>query len=919
MTPHESIVLLPCHALSDFPYHHEGEAAADLLAAYTALWHPALLAGAAKMPAWRSAYLDEADLSERLVMLPRVCGQDLPGHWPDEARSRGAILVEAGETPSRDALVEQALHLLGRPPVSLPSGIVADFYSLGLCHLLVELLTVQMRYSSLIDEELFSRHLAAAADAAMESDEETSREKLAICFDVLNQSRSHFYPVDSYLLDLTLLAPTTVGRSLRHELSRGVPLSVLASGAVIEALARNEPKSVAAVREALANEMVSLVGGEFDEGPLPLMPLEQVLSNFHRGLNEFETVFGARPRIFGRRKAGLSPLLPQLLEKLNFTGAVHFTLDDGRFPSGRQSLTRWEGGAATAIDALTRLPLDAARHESILAFPQHMSTAMDMDHVAIVAFAHWPGLTSTFYDDLRRSAAYGSVVGRFVTLEKLFAEAEVTGQLTKFSADEYRTPYLVQDVTAGGTDPISKVQATHAAQGSADAVATTQTLSAVVQNKAGAAVSSAEEAMREFATALPRQSAPTVPGFLIANPLSFGRRIVVAADKLEYPPAESAPVFSARELAGRKEIIVDLPPMGYARVTAGPGSPWKAPDGKPLAEGRMLRNEFCEVLISEKTGGVQTILTPGQRGNRLSQQLALRRPGQRPAAGDAWQNSDDTAEYSLMTADSVQLVSAGPATGVIASRGRLLGADGTAVAEFSQTMSLTRGVPILWLDIEIQPLVELEADPWQHYFSARFAWPEESAALYRGVGLVAEATDARRIEAPNYIEVRGSRVKTAILTGGLPYHRRAGSRGLDTLLIVRGETKRHFRVGIGLDLPHPQAAAVECLSAAMAIFENAPPPTTPTAWLFHVDARNVVATHWEAMKSEAGRCRGVRVRLLETAGRAVSCGFHAFRPLAAARLLDFAGGPLGELQVDGEKVIIDMAPGQWAQLEVEWK
>jgi hypothetical protein len=58
---------------------------------------------------------------------------------------------------------------------------------------------------------------------------------------------------------------------------------------------------------------------------------------------------------------------------------------------------------------------------------------------------------------------------------------------------------------------------------------------------------------------------------------------------------------------------------------------------------------------------------------------------------------------------------------------------------------------------------------------------------------------------------------------------------------------------------------------------------------------------------------------LEAAGRPGTCGFHSHRPLAAARRLDFLGSSLGELQVDGEKVIIDMAPGEWVLLEVEWK
>jgi len=915
MKPHESLVLLPCHALSDFPYHHEGEAAADLLACYTSLWHPHLLAGAGRMPTWRSAYLEHEDLSGRLVLLPRVCGQDLPGHWADDARARGALLVEAQEMVSRETLVEQAAAALGRNLTPVPGGLTADFHALGLCHLLVELLTVQMRYSSLIDEELFSRHLIAAADAAVAGDEDTAREKLAICFDALHQSRSHFYPVECYLLDVTLVAPTTIGAALRHELGRGVPMSVLASGAVLEAMERNEAASLDTLREAISQELISLVGGEFDENLLPLLPLEQVLGNLKRGIATCQRLLGRTPRCFGRRRAGLTPVLPQLLENLNFAAAWHCTLDDGRFPSGRQSLTRWEGHGSIAIDALTRAPLDAALHETILAFPQHMSTAMDMDHVAIVAFAHWPGMTSLFYDDLRRSAAYGSVVGRFVTLEALFTEAEVSGQLTRFSADEYRHPFLTQLVAREEADPISQILARHVEEGTASAQRAVSTMTAVLR---GNARNEAAGSLADFAAALPRGTDSANPGYLVVNPLSFSRQVVLLADQLENPPAANAPVTFAGKMDGRQEVIVEVPPLGYAWIAGDPTASWQTLTGKPLAEQGLLRNEFCEVTIHEKTGGIRTLHTPKFRGNRLSQQVALRRPGKRPETGEAWQSSDETAWYSTMVADLIEVSQSGPAVGEIVSRGRLLDDNELTVAEFQQRVRLVRGQPVVWIDVEIQPRTELDANPWQNYFCSRMALPGAMTDVYRSVGMCLERTEARRLEAPEMVEFRGPGVRTTLLAGGLPYHRRAGDSQLDTLLIVRGETQRQFRLGIGLDLSHPQTAALDALCPLLSDYQTAPPPRLPSAWLFHIDARNVVATHWEAVTTEDGRVSGVRVRLLETGGRAVSCGFYPHRTLTAARRLDFSGSALGELQVDGEKVIIDMAPGQWVQLEVEW-
>jgi hypothetical protein len=38
------LILLPCHGLEDFPTHYEGSEADGLLAGWSALWHPALIA-----------------------------------------------------------------------------------------------------------------------------------------------------------------------------------------------------------------------------------------------------------------------------------------------------------------------------------------------------------------------------------------------------------------------------------------------------------------------------------------------------------------------------------------------------------------------------------------------------------------------------------------------------------------------------------------------------------------------------------------------------------------------------------------------------------------------------------------------------------------------------------------------------------
>ena len=89
---------------------------------------------------------------------------------------------------------------------------------------------------------------------------------------------------------------------------------------------------------------------------------------------------------------------------------------------------------------------------------------MDRDHVATIVFAHWPSQADTFYGDLRRMAAYGAVLGKFITLADYFANTTSPGELIKFKADGYRAPYLRQAVAQHESSPISALASKHLQQ-----------------------------------------------------------------------------------------------------------------------------------------------------------------------------------------------------------------------------------------------------------------------------------------------------------------------------------------------------------------------------------------------------------------------------------------------------------------------
>ena len=140
---------------------------------------------------------------------------------------------------------------------------------------------------------------------------------------------------------------------------------------------------------------------------------------------------------------------------------------------------------------------------------------------------------------------------------------------------------------------------------------------------------------------------------------------------------------------------------------------------------------------------------------------------------------------------------------------------------------------------------------------------------------------------------------------------------LDTLLVVRGETARTFSMAIALDATNPAAVSAEQMSPAM-MAPIAGRPVTPTGWLLHVDAKNVLATHLSPVLDPSGACVGFQVRLLETMGKAGRVRLTSARPLASAVQLDLLGNRLLPLNVEADKIVMDVAAQEWVAIEARF-
>lgn len=909
----ELAILLPCHSLEDFPQYHTGTQADGLLACFTALWHPALIASAKKLPTWHRADDPPVELDGVLLTVPEVSETIMLAGWATRAVSEGACVVR-GEH-DRDEILRQAIAGLGEDAPTVDAELAADFLALGFGYLQIELLSRRMRYMSSLDEVQIEKQTLAAAEAAVDGDGDTARKLLAECFEVLTEARERFYPVELYLIDLTLTAETTLGPALRSEIASQTATNLLLSGKLLDQLAKEEPDTLVAIRTALESETLSIAGGEYEEDDAAMLPIEDTLDQLKKGRETYLRHLDQSPKIFGRRHYGLAAWMPQLLSRSGFDGALHFTLDGGTFAKTERGKAQWEGTDGSTIECIARVPLDANAGGTFLNLTEKVGDAMDVDQVATVSFAHWPGLISPWYEDLRRIARYGTAMGRFVTLDDYFHSTNSPGFLSQFDPDGYQAPYLRSDVDANVANPISRFVDRHRQRAFNDAIAAVDMMSqAMVTGSDSATPPKADDkhpktssdlpselasATMIFATGLPTEEGSSTSGSLVINPLSFTQRRAVEIGGDAKPG---------------QQRVVKVPGQGFTWVApraATPTSTRKKPT--VIAEETTLQNEHLMVRVDPHTGAVRSLYENRKRGNRLSQQVSLRRTPETHAPFRA--GGEDPSEYSVMAADSVEVSHSDTEWGEIVSSGRLITPEGKTLATFRQATSLARASRVLNLEFEIHPTVMPEGNPWMNYYAARFAWGDAGADLYRSLGMTPHHTSANRIEAPHFVEIRGEEERTAILCGGLPYHRRVDMRMLDTLLITAGETQTHFKLAIGVGLPHPLHGALGMMSP-MPVVESAE-PALASSWLFHIDAKNIVATAWSEIV-EDGQLMGFRVRLLETAGRHTQATLQSFRPIDSARHVTFTGSVLSDLRVEYDVLHLDLTRYEWAEIEARF-
>ncbi len=961
MSSRELILLTPFRLPAQNALYLSNEDVACLLNGYLVLWHPAALRHAASPPRIGSPYDYEQPTAGHLYAVPEAPPLVLPDDWYERVRGEGALAVQVPEDRSatfanlREALRSQLTDAQDLALVDLDQARIAPFLGLGFGYAHLEALFEAMDHQPVLDTEAFWNEVQQAVAALFEPDPEAYRPPLQAAAERLLAAREVLYPSAIHLINLYLPTEKTLNEALPFALERGLaPVNVVASTALLEQLAQHHPERLALLKERLANELAEVCGGCYLEREDALLPLESQLWNLRHGKKHAEALLNHEIRVFGRRRFAFHPHTPAFLQTMGLSRALLLPFDEAVVPTHRSTSINWPSSDGKQVDALTRTPHATDNPQVFFHAAHHLHQTIMQDQTAtlVLSTSH---ATGPWLEDWLELTRLAPVLGKFTTLSRYFDEVYSGEYTSPASADEFHGDYLTErtapdetlptgdtpdDVAAASPPPAPRVTAPyHSCPVSGFAhqvrarrqIDTAWSLAALHRSLAGksdtlrldGALAEAEdrlerepvvppsaalttelerlversaEALRE--QLLARATAST-PGYLVLNPCSFTRRTVLELPDFTHAPAAVGPVKASQLKEGIAQLVVEVPPLGFAWFPRNPGD--AAGKEKParmrLADERCVRNEFFEAEVDPTTGGLRGIRDQRTRINRLGQQLIFN-PG------------------STSRVTQIRTTSTGPALGEIITEGELLDEQQEVLARFRQRFRAWLSRPVLDLRIEIFPVHNPVGYPWHSYYGARFAWRDERTILVRGVNGLPQITTQTRPETPDFLDLRLGPTSTTILPGGLPFHQRHGSRMLDLIMVTPGETATTFDLALMLDRDYPAQTALGLVTPVPVIpTRKGPPHVGASGWLFHLDVPNLLMSSFRPAP-EGGD--GVVARFMECADHSGSAELRCVRNPLRVQSLDGLGQALAELRMEEDTAHLDYLASELFQVQIDF-
>jgi alpha-mannosidase len=911
----ETCVLIPAATLEDFPTDLSDDDARSLLAGWSVLWHPRLLAATGQLPAWARGDAPPEAKSGQLVVVPTPSLPQLPADYLSRAAAtEGAVVLTGG---SRAEFLTNLANAVPDPDWTnvpmLQQGDreigVADFYAAGYAFLQIQVMTRRLRYTSNLDEIQLQKRLIDAATGLLAADASGAIAALHDFFDALAQERDHYFSSsDPHLIDLTLVSPSTVDAllceidgvpaSTESDDRLSTPTNVLIDQSVAAALCELDEPRTATLRSAIATARVGWAGG----GPPASLNLDgMTLCQAHRAIaaatDRCRQATGVSPTVFARFSGGWSGDMNWALPPLGYRGVIPLDFAAGTGYGDEAKVLLEAGGVQ--IEALTVKPIDASSEAAFLGLGAKLGQAIDGGEIATALFAHWPGQGSDSFADVRRAASWSLCLGRFWKLHDYFCEGEHPYHHGTVPATA-KSSAAALDHAVEQRIPLTKFAAEFcdAVKGEQQQLITG--LGRLIRVPSGgensdpsnAAAIDTTEPVPDFVAAVlgkqPPNSDPNTRATMIINSASIGWRETLSVD--HGVATEAKQIFAASPGANGMDVTVDVPSCGF--VVLG-GRDAAKPNRKTLtqrlfgrgrdsiatrerSDGTMrLQNEFMEVVIHPTSGGIAGVYSGAIRGNRFSLKLIAQ---QASAAG--------TASETEMQSDAIELISTTAARGSVQVNGKLLAAKSAQpAATFQLVYVLERGSRVLRVEGELTPQLPISGSVWQNYVAARAAVSGETAIMRPIVRDKIHRHSTRQIFAPLGVVIDESERQTLVAAHGLPFHRHVSDRFLDTLLAVTNDGPQKFRLDYAFDVPSPVATARALIASPQIVPVSAAADTSSIGWLLHASPKTLQISKLDVALRGDGRLAAI-IRVAQTQPQPCTAVVRFLRDVETAIRLD---------------------------------
>lgn len=988
MKTHDLVLLSPYKFPAQYAMTLSDEDMASWLNGYTALWHPAVLWQASGPPRCETTYDHETPKPGMIYALPETPPSYFSDDWDQRVKQAGSIVFKATpDRAATLANLREALRADGAAAFGWKDGAnrseadVGPFFGLGWGHQMLASLTEAMEHENLLDQATFwddVQHAVALLagfsytptnvaspdipdnvpppeddmfsdrpddgrePSPIESEPVTEsatppapihwREMLVAAASKMLSAREVLYPVAIHLLDVSFLDAASHDRAVPVALELGVHTNLISDARTLEILAEQSPTKFAELRDAMQSERAEVLSGGFVEREDPILPIDSQLWNLRHGLDRVKELLGVDVRVYARKRFGYHPHLPLFLSSNGITKALFLTFDENSgLPHYSNVVVSWPSPDGKQIDAFARQPKFADSPETYFNLGHTWFKTTREDHAATVFLLHRDKPTAVWHRDLMELARLAPLLGQWTTFSRYLTEVMPSEYPSTMTADDFHFDFLSDRINAKAEDPISEFPrhlrtrrridacwtyaALHRAiSGSGDSLDVAADLTKIEAEaettlKTPAALDEIErQVTTRLADRLQSRAEPNRPGYMILNPCGFTRRVALELDGVKHPLPIGPAVKACQVDSDRMRAVIEVPALGFAWV------PREGPPGTPLLALKMrmadavsntIRNDFFEVEIDAKTGGLKAIRDHKTRVSRLGQMLVFN-PGSR------------------MIVKEIKVTSSGPALAEIVSEGFLLGEQDQILANFRQRCRLWMGRPMLEMRVEITPQQPPAGYGWHAYFGSRFAWRDERATLVRGFNGMGYITTHPRPQTPDYLDIRLGAMTVSVLTGGLPFHQKQGTRMFDVILVPEGEKCTTFDFGIAFDREVPMQTAWGFTSPiAVVPTTKGPPHIGASGWLFHVDASNLLLTRMmpgliEASANKEGVADAVTARFLECANYSGLAEFRCVRDPQRAAVFDTRGQFVLEANRSGDIVHLEVTPNDLAHVQVEF-